>query len=493
MPTVGHREIFSDPVPPGRLIRRLAEADPDRPAVVLIPRGGGSSAMLRRSELDVRTNQAARMLESRGVRPGGIVASLLGNSLEHFVAAFGATKAGACILPLNPRMPAAELDEVLAVARPQLVLRTAADLADLAAFDGAAMPDRVADPGVALASGGSTGRPKIIVSPGPIGAIPYAFFERCGHRPEMRQLLAGPTFHNGPFVFSYFGLLMGDTLVVMEKFDAPLALELIERHRVQYAMLVPTTMRRMLAAEGIDRCDLTSIEAIVHGSMPCPPAVKRGWIDLIGSDRVYEAYGASEGVGGAIIRGDEWLEHQGSVGRPYCEVRILGVDGTELPPGETGEIFLRMRDDGMPTYRYLGAPPAAATTDGFVSVGDLGHVDADGFLYIADRRTDLIISGGENVFPAEVEAALADHPAVADSVVVGLPDAEWGRRVHAVVQPHDMARKPAPDDLDRHCRGLLAAYKVPRSYEFVGELDRNEVGKVRRSAIAAARSDRPGG
>ena len=484
----GHREVYADPVAPSRILKKLADEDPKRPAVTVVSAGSAQEAMLTRAELDRRSNQASRLLEHRGVRQGDLVASLLGNSLEHYVATFGATKAGACILPLNPQMPAAELEQVLEVAKPRLLLRSVQDLRKLDSFDPGPVEERIAEPGVALASGGSTGRPKIIVSPGPIGAIPYTFFEWCGHRPGMRSLLPGPTFHNGPFIFSFFGLLMGDMLFIMEKFDAPLMLDLIERHRVQYTVFVPTMMRRLLAVEGVEKRDLSSLEAFVHSSAPCPPVVKRAWMDLIGPERVYEAYGASEGVGGAIIRGDEWLSHPGSVGRPYCEARIIGGDGSEVPPGAIGEVFLRMRDDGVPTYRYLGSPPASTTGDGFVSVGDLGYVDADGFLYIADRRTDLIITGGENVFPAEVEAALAEHAAVADAVVIGLPDPEWGRTVHAVVVPRELDNPPSTSDLDRHCRTLLAAYKVPRSYELSPQLDRNEAGKLRRSAMAAVRS-----
>jgi bile acid-coenzyme A ligase len=247
----------------------------------------------------------------------------------------------------------------------------------------------------------------------------------------------------------------------------------------------PIIMRRIILLPGIQGRDLSSIQAIQSSAAPCPEWLKRAWIDLIGAEKVHEVYGSTEGIGATMIRGDEWLEHPGSVGRPVsCELRILDEEGNDLPAGEVGEIFMRPLAEGGPTYRYIGAPAAKATPDGFASIGDLGWLDDDGYLYIADRRTDMIVSGGANVYPAEVEAALSEHPALADCAVVGQPDEEWGRRVHAIIQPHDPDNPPSVAELDRHCRERIASYKVPKTWEFVHELPRNEAGKIRRSALA---------
>jgi bile acid-coenzyme A ligase len=204
------------------------------------------------------------------------------------------------------------------------------------------------------------------------------------------------------------------------------------------------------------------------------------------------AYGMTENLGLAALRGDEWLEHPGSVGRGFrdTEIRITGADGRTLPAGELGEIHLRAPMTG--SYRYLGGAPMLPTTpDGFTSAGDLGHLDADGYLYIADRRTDMIVTGGANVFPAEVESALIEHRDIADVVVLGLADPHWGRRVHAVVQPADPAAAPSEDDVIRYARSKLAAYKVPKTVEFIAEIPRTAATKVNRSEMVRAR-ERPG-
>jgi bile acid-coenzyme A ligase len=308
------------------------------------------------------------------------------------------------------------------------------------------------------------------------------------------QLIAGPLYHNGPFLFSHLGLFEDQTIVLLERFDAGCVVDLIERHRVNFALLVPTMMGRIIRLPDVHERDFSSLDGILHTAAPCPSWLKRAWIDLIGAVKVFEGYGSSEGTGNTVIRGDEWLDHPHSVGRPTPDTEILILDPEDVPvnPGEAGEIYMRQKDVDGATYQYIGSPPARTTADGFVSVGDIGWVDAEGYLFLADRRVDLIITGGANVYPAEVEAAISEHSLIFDVAVIGPKDDEWGRRVHAIVQLVDTSDPPTIPELDTHCRERLAAYKVPKSYEFVDQLPRNAAGKIRRSALLAEREDDAG-
>ena len=478
----------------GARLSALAVAEPERPAIVFAPREGGERT-LTRHELDARSNQVARLFASRGVAAGHVVAVALPNSPEHYVVTLAIWKLGACVLPLSPGLPPVALEEVLSVAGAHATVSTGEpDLAEAAALSPEPLPDRVPSPGKAIASGGSTGRPKVVVDPRPWGGVPGEFARAyrpfCGMEVGQTQLVAAPLYHNVPFLRSHLGLFEQHTLVVMERFDAARAVDLIERYRVNFAFLVPTMMSRMLRVSDIQCRDLSSATAFAHSAAPCPAWVKRAWIDLIGPEHLYETYGASEMEGMTWIRGDEWLRHPGSVGRPHgFDLRILDDDGRECPPGVVGQIY--MCDPSSPgrPFRYLGAPPPRATPDGFLTAGDLGWVDADGYLYLADRRVDLIVSGGANVYAAEVEGALSQHPLVDDVAVIGLPDEDLGKRVHAVVQPIDPAWPPTPAELQAFVRERLAPYKVPRSVELVASLPRNEAGKIQRSALVAARAE----
>jgi bile acid-coenzyme A ligase len=303
-------------------------------------------------------------------------------------------------------------------------------------------------------------------------------------RPEETQLVPGPLYHNGPFVYAFRGLMLGHHLVVMSRFDAARALELIEQHRVQWALLVPTMMNRIwrLPNEVKDRADVSSLRCILHLAAPCPPWLKRAWIEWIGPERVVELYAGTEAQGVTIIDGAEWLRKPGSVGRPALgsQVKILDpVTREELPPGEVGEVFMLPEGGPGSTYRYVGAEPRR-TDDGWDSIGDLGRLDEDGYLFLADRRADLILSGGSNVYPAEVEAALDSHPLVRSSCVIGLPDDDLGERVHAIVEA---AEPVTEDELRGHLAERLVPYKIPRSFELVGEPLRDDAGKVRRAAL----------
>lgn len=487
----------------GQRVADLAERHPDRTALHLVAVDGVRD---RRSwhELEQAASSMARLLLARGVGPSTMVVVVLGNVAEHIEVTLAAWKLGACVLPLSPRLAAPEREQILGAVGPDRIVVTLGvsavgdiDLGslqvrdELAVLGSAPVETRTPCPGKAIGSGGSTGRSKVVVDPRAWAAVPGAkdaVFTEIGFRPGQVQLIAGPMYHNSPFSAAHHGLFEGHTLVVMERFDAARALDLIEQHRVDFAFLAPTMMLRIARQPDFARRDLSGL-TVYHTAGSCPAWLKREWIAKVGPSHLHEAYGASENVGYTTIDGEQWLRHPGSVGRPrHCEVRVVDERGRRLPVGEVGTIYLRPEDPGGPAYRYLGSEPLPTTDDGFTTVGDLGWLDDEGYLYIADRRTDLVISGGVNVYPAEVEAALVRHPQVADAVVVGLPDAEWGRRVHAIVQPVDMASPPTAEDLASHVAGQLSPAKRPKSYELVGQVPRDESGKIRRSQLAAERS-----
>ena len=250
-------------------------------------------------------------------------------------------------------------------------------------------------------------------------------------------------------------------------------------------------LQRIAQVPGVDGRDFSSLDWVQQGASPLPVWLGRRWCELVGPERFYMSYGASEMHGLVTCRGDEWLEHPGTLGKAFgeTEIKILDTDGKELPEGEVGLIY--MRTPTGPAAYYVGddVPPMPRTDDGFVTVGDLGWLEDGGFLFLADRRTDMIVTGAVNVFPAEVESALSEHPAIADVVVIGLRDPEWGRRVHAIVQPADPEAPPDPEEVVAFARERLATYKVPKTVEFVDSIERNDAMKLNRAALVAEREE----
>ena len=476
----------------GALVGQLAQADPDRPAVTC----GGIT--VSRAELDARTNRLARAYAGLGVAPDSFVTVGLPNGIEFFEAVLAVWKLGATPQPISSRLPAGERRAIIELANPSLVVgvepseapgRTAIPpgFEPAASLSSEPLPPVIPASFKAPTSGGSTGRPKLIVAtqPGTWEAI-EAFATTLLRIPsDGVHLVTGPLYHNGPFVTSLLALLKGNHLVVMERFDAATALALIARHRVDWVYAVPTMMHRIWRLPETVRAgfDVSSLRVVYHMAAPCPPWLKQAWIDWLGGECILELYGGTEAQAVTFITGDEWLEHRGSVGRPVIgEIRVLDAKGQELPPGEVGEIWMRRGPDVPPSYRYVGAQ-AKSRPDGWESLGDMGWTDADGYLYLSDRDTDMILVGGANVYPAEVEAALDEHPRVKSSCVIGLPDEEYGNAVHAIVQGEGVTAS----DLAEFMRSRLAKYKQPRTYEVVSEPLRGDDGKVRRSALRAAR------
>jgi bile acid-coenzyme A ligase len=481
----------------GARLSQLARQTPDGVAFLFVSADGTEQSVPWRN-LDDDSNRLARRLSDAGVGQSSTVVTAMPNSVRHVVAMYAAWKLGGCVLPLRWDLPEWERHRVLAVARPDVVLGDwkggdglpviATDELGAEGYSTAALPDKVAMPAKAIATSGSTGTPKIIVLRTPGVAVPgtaegpHGAF--LGHREGQVQLVPAPLYHANGFYILQFGLFGAQRIILMERFDAELAIDLIERHRVNTFTGVTIMLQRLARLPDINERDLSSLESVLHGGAPLPEWLARRWISLVGPEHFFVSYGSSENAGIALANGRQWLEHPNTVGRPFNTLaRILGEGGLEVPAGHVGEIYFRWAEQSGPSFAYSGDVEVKRTSDGYSSLGDMGWLDEDGFLYLADRRVDLIISGGANVYPAEVEAALSECPQVADVVVVGLADPEWGQRVHAVIQPADLTQPPSPDQLREHCRARLASYKVPKSYEVVPRIPRSAAGKVRRSLV----------
>jgi bile acid-coenzyme A ligase len=323
--------------------------------------------------------------------------------------------------------------------------------------------------------------------------IDTAVEQPLGIAPGTILLNPGPLYHNAPFLVTHLALFSGGRIVGMTKFDAQETLRLIARERVQWVNFVPTMMHRIwgLPDHVRNAYDLSSLRIVFHMAAPMPPWLKESWIAWLGSERIFELYGGTERQGATIISGVEWLAHRGAVGKigETARLRIIGEDGNDVAPGETGEIYFLPNDGPGTTYHYLGAEPKRRA-DGWESLGDIGRLDADGYLYLGDRLADMILRGGANIYPAEVEAAVSAHPKVRSCVVVGLPDAEFGQRVHAILElaEPDEAQAVA-DGIGDFLADRLSRYKHPESFEAVAVGLRDDSGKVRRTLLRDERAD----
>jgi len=488
-----------EPVGFGQRLAQHAISRPDEVAIEFISLNY-KRTQISWKQLESATNRLARLIQARGGTKGSMVVVALRNSIEHYSLALAAWKVGACVITLNPEAPKPERDRILGLVHAPLLVGdwsdsrplgalTVSDLVEASRFSDAQLQPVVSEPGLAVPTGGSSGSPKLVLRLGPWIRKPGEFTaleQLAGLEPFQRQLVLGPLFHNAPFTWSHAGLFEGHRLTVMERFDPLLAAELLESEAIEFAFMVPTMMARIARTPGIAGRDLSHINSIFHAGGPCPAWVKRAWMDLLTPSKIREGFGPSEGFSTTVIRGDEWLKHPGSVGRPQmCEIRILDDDLQPVPVGTVGEIFGRPLNQEQAAYVYIGAPAAKSATDGFFSAGDLGWIDSEGYLYIADRRSDLILRGGANVYPAEVEGALSEHPDIADVAVIGLPHPDLGRTVHAIIQMAAERQPLSADVLDEWVRSRLAGYKAPSSYEYVRNLPRDDAGKLRRTKLAA--------
>ena len=475
----------------GAKLAQHARFQPNAPAVSC------GEQTLTYAALHRRTNRIARGLSALGVKHGDLVTLGLPNGVGFVEACYAIWKLGATPQPVSFRLPKGELEAIMQLAKTPIVIadfnhqidRPLVGIAELAALsdDDSDLPDATAPISKAPTSGGSTGRPKLILSGQP-GETLAETPEIGGWRltPNSIAVLPAPLYHNAGFGMMMAAMSQGCHLVVMPRFDPEATLAEIEKRRATWVYVVPTMMNRIWRLPDVvrERYDLSSLQTLWHLAAPCPAFLKEAFIRWIGPDVVMELYAGTEAQAVTIITGGEWLEHRGSVGRVTVgEMKAVGEDGADLPPGEVGEIYMRRPEGAPPTYKYVGAT-AKVMEGGWESLGDIGWFDEDGYLYLSDRRADMILVGGSNVYPAEIEAALEEHPAVQSVAVIGLPDEDLGNRVHAIVQAKEAV---TPDQLKAHVAERLVSYKQPRTFEFVDEPLRDDAGKVRRSALRDAR------
>ncbi|TAI61212.1 AMP-binding protein [Bradyrhizobium sp. Leo170] len=451
-------------------------------------------------QLERGANARARAFAAKGVKPGDFVAIGLPNSNAFFETTFAVWKCGATPTSLSWRLPRGEAAAVLDILKPALVVGGESDWDAPNSLPTGFVPEGFSDEPLAapisrywkaMTSGGSTGRPKVILDHLP-AVVDTTMAPPLGIPLGASLLNPGPLYHNAPFIVSHFALFGGGRLTGLTKFDAEETLRQIETERVQWINFVPTMMHRIwsLPDEVRNRYDLSSLQVVFHMAAPMPPWLKEKWIEWLGPERIWELYGGTERQGSCIISGVEWLAHKGSVGKigETARLRIIGEDGNDAAPGETGEIYFLPNDGAGTTYHYLGAEPKRRA-DGWESLGDIGRLDEDGYLYLGDRLADMILRGGANIYPAEVEAAVCAHPDVRSCVVVGLPDPEFGQRIHAILECDPAVDAQAiADGMGDFLADRLSRYKHPESFEIVDAQVRDDSGKVRRTLLRDERA-----
>jgi acyl-CoA synthetase (AMP-forming)/AMP-acid ligase II len=489
------------------------ESQPGKAAVIM----GRSGATVSYCEIDSRSTQLARLLREAGLRRGDHMAVFMENHPRFMEVVSAALRSGLYVTPINSFLTAPEVAYILEDCEAQALVtsRAKAEVAEqlegehavprvgvrlmvddaIAGFDSyeeaiaAHSTERMDDESVGrlmFYSSGTTGRPKGIVGPLPDMHPSDNHSEKpmgilYGYRGDMTYLSPAPMYHAAPLAFSNATLCFGGTVVVMEKFDPEHALSLVEKHSVTHSQWVPTMFSRMLKMDESVRSayDLSSLEFAIHAAAPCPVPVKRQMIEWWGPI-IHEYYAGSEGNGSTAIDSEQWLKKPGSVGRPMgVEIHIIDEEGNDLPAGEVGGVFF----SGGGKFEYHNAPEKTAGSrmeGGRSTLGDVGYVDEDGYLFLTDRKAYMIISGGVNIYPQEIEDHLITHPKIADVAVFGTPNEDFGEEVKAVVQP--MPGIPPDDSLRdellEHCRKGLAGFKVPRSVDFEAELPRLPTGKL---------------
>jgi long-chain acyl-CoA synthetase len=499
----------------GMVLALWAETKPDEPAIVS-PHGERTFRTL-----NANGNRLARALRRKGLQAGDAIALLLTNRPQFAEVVAASQRTGLRLTPINWHLTGDEAGYIVADCQARAVVAdtrfaptaagavaqapaAAVRLAVGGHIDGferyddvvrAEDGDDIDDPVLGtsmLYTSGTTGRPKGVhrprsASPAAVSAagatqsVP-ASVRAAGDEPTL-HLCTGPLYHAAPLAFSLaVPMAQGMGVVMMDGWEAEETLRLIQRHRITHTHMVPTMFHRLLSLPPDVRAgyDVSSLRFVLHGAAPCPLAVKQGIIDWWGPV-VYEYYAATEG-GGTFVTCEQWLSRPGTVGKPASPdlIHILDEAGAEAPVGEVGTIYLKAPDGAAFSYYHDPAKTASAYRDGYFTLGDVGYLDADGYLYLTDRSVNLIISGGVNIYPAEIEAVLITHPAVGDVAVIGVPNDEWGEEVKAVVEPQPgvHATPALATELIGWCRDRLASYKCPRTVDFTSRLPRHDNGKL---------------
>jgi long-chain acyl-CoA synthetase len=495
----------------GMLLAWWAQQHPDRPAIIS-PWGNRTFA-----ELNARANQLARALRARGVEPGGATALISGNLPEFSEVSFACQRSGLRLTPVNWHLTGEEAGYVvdnceatalIADARHGEAAAIAANAAPRAsvrlavggeidgfepyaevvgAEDDSDIEDATAGSQM-LYTSGTTGRPKGVSRPHAarqVGLLAGLF----GYVPgEDLHLCTGPLYHAAPLAFSHLlPLAMGAGVVTMERWDAEESLRLIQEHRITHTHMVPTMFVQLLklAPEVRERYDVSSLRHVLHGAAPCPVHIKHALIEWLGPI-VYEYYAATEGTG-TMVDSATWLTHPGTVGQvaPPGQVKVADDDGNELPRNEVGTVFLKAPDVGRFEYFKAKEKTDSAYRGDYYTLGDVGYMDEEGYLFLTDRSVDLIITGGVNVYPTEIDAVLIAHPKVVDSATIGVPSDEWGEDVKSVVElVADV--KPSREleaELIEFARERLAHFKCPKTIDFVEALPRQDNGKIYRRLL----------
>lgn len=491
------------------------EFAPDKAAVI----AGGTGEVLNFGDMTSRSRKLARYLHGAGLRPGDVIALLLDNRPESLAVIWGVHRLGLCYTLLNWHLKPDEMAYVLQDSGARAMI-----VSQLLAVVGACVAETLPDPCCCLVLGdgeeapagfqskhatvdgiddlplteelegqpmlysaGTTGRPKgirpqFMHKPFGFPVLMESLMRQAWDFGENSVLLCpAPLYHAAPLAWSTTAHRLGGSVILMEHFDANEVLQLIARHRVTHAFMVPTHFVRLLKLPDIERdaFDLSSLRCVVHAGAPCPLEVKLRMLAWWGPI-LHEYYSCSEGIGSTMIGPHDWLDHPGSVGRAAgCQIRILNEFGAELPPGQTGQVYF----EGGASFHYHNDPQktaAAYDTNGRSTVGDMGYLDTDGYLYLTGRASHMIISGGANIYPEEIENVLAMHPAVADVAVIGVPNSEYGEEVKALIVPADPTRATSDliNELIDCCREHIANFKCPRSIEFVESLPRLPTGKL---------------
>jgi bile acid-coenzyme A ligase len=479
-----------------RRIADIARAEPDRTALVGFDAALAEQVLSWREFAGLVADAADELCAALGGSTRSCAVVPAANTLPAAIGIAAALTAEVPVFPMNPATPPAERDVLLRVLgrrfahaylmdtklRPQRI--------DLPAGPeppaGASAPD-MKDTAYLLATGASTGIPKISARPGPLrydpAGTPSLVIRQTGWRTAQRQLIVGPLYHAAPFTAFVDALLDSNTVVLQPLFAPQWTVELLRRYAIEWLQLTPTHMREILRLPDLDSAAFASLRGVLHTAARCEADTKRGWINLLGPERVYELYGATEGVGVTLLRGDEWLARPGTVGRGFLtQIRILDDAGNQVPPGSTGTVFMRT-PQRVGRSDYVNDQAIRTTPDGFATVGDHGRLDSSGYLYLEPRDQDVINVGGEKVDPDEVEAALRDHPAVVDAVAAAVPHQTLGSVVGAyvVLRPGASVRKA---ELAAHCGQRLAGYKIPKQFTFVDQVPRTGAGKAQRWRLA---------